>query len=130
MRKDLRELTGTLKDFQEKEFRMKQLDKKRVEQDQLLQIELERKLKECENERIKATEERKKAETLRTAFDADKQILQDRVNQLEAIIKAIEDEKKSTARKVGLMEQNDEVQRSELNYWNGKVTNMRRDLEF
>ncbi len=28
------------------------------------------------------------------------------------------------------MEQNDEVQRNELNYWNGKVTNMRRDLEF
>ena len=28
------------------------------------------------------------------------------------------------------MEQNDEVQKNELSYWNGKVTNMRRDLEF
>jgi len=31
LRKDLRELTSTLKDFQEREFRAKQLDKKRME---------------------------------------------------------------------------------------------------
>ena len=29
-----------------------------------------------------------------------------------------------------LMEQNDSQQRNELNFWNGKVTNMKRDLDF
>ena len=29
-----------------------------------------------------------------------------------------------------LMEQNDSQQRSELNFWNGKVTNMKRDMDF
>ena len=28
------------------------------------------------------------------------------------------------------MEQNDSVQRNELNFWNGKVTNMKRDMDF
>jgi len=31
---------------------------------------------------------------------------------------------------VSLMEQNDQQQRGELNFWNGKVTNMKRDLDF
>lgn len=43
-------------------------------------------------------------------------------------------EKESAARdvtrRVALMEQNDTQQRSELNFWNGKVTNMKRDLDF
>ena len=29
-----------------------------------------------------------------------------------------------------MTEQNDSHQRNELNFWNGKVTNMRRDLDF
>ena len=29
-----------------------------------------------------------------------------------------------------LMEQNDHQQRNEMNFWNGKVTNMKRDLDF
>ena len=36
LRKDLRELTTVLKDFQEKEFRQKQLDRSRMEQDAVL----------------------------------------------------------------------------------------------
>ena len=41
LRKDLRELTSTLKDFQEVEFRQKQLDKLRIEQGQAQQEEIE-----------------------------------------------------------------------------------------
>ena len=58
---------------------------------------------------MKATEERKKAESLRSAFDADKKILQDRVKQLEIIIKEKESERQNVVKKVGLMEENDEV---------------------
>lgn len=29
-----------------------------------------------------------------------------------------------------MMQQNDMVQRNELNFWNGKVTNMKRDMDF
>ena len=54
----------------------------------------------------------------------------ERVRQLERSLKVKEDETEDVVKKVGLMEQNDQVTRNELNFWNGKVTNMKRDLDF
>ena len=53
LRKDLRELTSTLKDFQEVEYRQKQLDKLRVEQGHAQQAEIEQRLQELELEKVK-----------------------------------------------------------------------------
>ena len=79
LRSDLRELTGTLKDFQEVEFKRKQQDKVRVEQAASQQEEINQRLRELELEKVRTSEERERAESLRAAFNADKQALQNRV---------------------------------------------------
>ena len=54
----------------------------------------------------------------------------DRLHDMEGQLREKEQQAKDMARRVGLMEQNDSQQRGELNFWNGKVTNMKRDLDF
>lgn len=50
LRKDLRELTGTLKDFQQAEFRLKQLDRLRLEEEAARQEEMNQKQVEYERQ--------------------------------------------------------------------------------
>ena len=130
LRTDLRELTTTLKDFQEIEFRRKQQDMLRVERESSQQEEINVRLRELEIEKVKTSEERERAESLRAAFNADKQALQNRVQSLESSVKEKDGQQQDVTRRVTLMEQNDSQQRNELNYWNGKVNNMKRDLDF
>ena len=87
LRSDLRELTNTLKDFQEVEFRRKQQDQLRVEQASTQQEEINQRLRELELEKVRTAEERERAESLRAAFNADKQALQGRVQSLENNLK-------------------------------------------
>lgn len=87
LRSDLRELTNTLKDFQEVEFRRKQQDQLRVEQASAQQEEINQRLRELELEKVRTAEERERAESLRAAFNADKQALQGRVQSLENNLK-------------------------------------------
>ena len=67
---------------------------------------------------------------MRLAFDADKDAMQERIRLLEQSLKDKEQAQSEVQRRVANMEQNDQVQRSELNFWDGKVTKMRRDLDF
>ena len=53
LRADLRELTTTLKDFQEIEFRRKEQDKLRFEKDQAQQSEINQRLQELELEKVR-----------------------------------------------------------------------------
>lgn len=62
LRKDLRELTKTLKDYQELEFKQKQLEKHRQDAAAAQSEEVDRRLKECEIEKEKTQEERRKGE--------------------------------------------------------------------
>jgi len=87
-------------------------------------------LRELDTEKVKTQEERDRAEGLRAAFNADKQAMMDRIHDLERMIREKESQSKEMGRRVSLMEQNDQQQRGELNFWNGKVTNMKRDLDF
>ena len=50
--------------------------------------------------------------------------------KLEQDLKSKESENGEINRRLAMTEQNDSHQRNELNFWNGKVTNMRRDLDF
>jgi hypothetical protein len=58
----MRELTSTIKDYQEMEWRQKQLEKHRQDAIQAQTDEVEKRLKECELEKEKTQEERKKGE--------------------------------------------------------------------
>jgi len=75
LRKDLRELTTVLKDYQEMQFKHKQEESKREETERRVQEEIDRRLAECEEEKQKTVEERSKAESLRAAYHADKSVL-------------------------------------------------------
>ena len=75
-------------------------------------------------------EERNKAEQLRSAFNADRNALTERMLKLEQDLNSKQTENMEINRRLEMTEQNDSHQRNELNFWNGKVTNMRRDLDF
>ena len=130
LRSDLREMTVTLKDFQEIEYRRKEQDRLRIEHESIQQQEINQRLLDLENEKVKTQEERNRAEQLRAAFNADKKALQDKISVLDHGLKDREERQNDVMKRVTLMEQNDQQQRSELNFWNGKVTNMKRDLDF
>lgn len=130
LRKDLRELTTVLKDFQEMQFKHKQEESKREETEKRVQEEIDRRLAECEDEKQKTAEERAKAESLRAAFHADKTALASRVQELESSLEEKQRKLREVSRRVGLMEANEDQQKNELNFWNGKVTNMKRDMDF
>ena len=75
-------------------------------------------------------QEKKRADTLRAAFNADKKVLCDKINNLERQVRQKDDLYQELERKLTLAGESDSQQRGELNYWNGKVANMKRDLEF
>ena len=130
LRKDLRQLTSTLKDYQEKEFKQTQVDRVRREQEERQRQVLEHQMKEVENEQVKTVQEKKRADTLRAAFNADKKALCEKIQILERQNREKEDLYRELERKLTLAGENDSQQRGELNFWNGKVANMKRDLEF
>ena len=109
------DLTGTLKDFQ---------------QDALHQQALDEKLQELDEEKFKAKEERDRAEQLRAAFNVDKKAMMDRMKDMEVQVRDKAAQANEVQRCVSLIEQNNQQQRGELNFWNGKVTNMKCDLDF
>lgn len=59
-------------------------------------------------EKVKTSEERERAESLRAAFNADKQALTDRIQSLETSLKDKESRARDVTRRVALMEQNDQ----------------------
>ena len=79
---------------------------------------------------MKTQEERNKTEQLRAAYNADRNALTERMMILEQDLKGKQSENSEINRRLAMTEQNDSHQRNELNFWNGKVTNMRRDLDF
>ena len=67
---------------------------------------------------------------MRAAYNADRNALTERMMKLEQDLKSKQSENSEINRRLAMTEQNDSHQRNELNFWNGKVTNMRRDLDF
>ena len=92
--------------------------------------EIDAKLQELQLEQDKTEEERKRADALRAAYNADKQALVDKISELDKDLQEKTEELEQQRQILSHSEQNEKQQRSELNFWNGKVTNMRRDLDF
>ena len=111
LRSECRDLTQTLKDFQEIEFKRKQQDKLRLDRESVQQQAIDDKLRELETERVKTQEERDRAEGLRAAFNADKQAMMDRLQDMEKLLREKDSQVKEMTRRVSLMEQNDHLVR-------------------
>jgi hypothetical protein len=70
------------------------------------------------------------ANTLKSAFMAEKKMLHDKVNDLEIKLTNRIKEVKSLEQKIHMLCQAENSQKNELNFWNGKVSTLRRDLEY
>lgn len=69
-------------------------------------------------------------DSLRSAFNADRQILQDKIDDLERKLTTRMKENQSLEQKIHMQLQSESSQKNELNFWNGKVSTLRRDLEY
>ena len=66
---------------------------------------------------------------MRAAYNADKSALTQRVQELEKALKAKDTYYNELAKRLDQADLNDNAQRSELNFWQGNVSTMRRDMD-
>lgn len=66
---------------------------------------------------------------MKSAFNADKQMLMEKIDDLEAKLSNRMREIQSQQQKVHMLTQSESSLKNELNFWNGKVTTLRRDTE-
>lgn len=66
---------------------------------------------------------------MRAAYNADKSALSQRVQELEKALKAKDTYYNELAKRLDQADLNDNAQRSELNFWQGNLSTMRRDMD-
>ncbi len=74
-------------------------------------------------------EERKRAVETRASFNSEKKALLDKIEHLEQFIKLTKAQFSELQETIKNKEQTESMQKNELNYWNGKVSNMTRDIQ-
>ena len=67
---------------------------------------------------------------VRAAYNADKRALVERVQELESALRQRDFDRQETEAKVQLLEQSAQNYRNEINFWNGKCSTLRRDVEY
>lgn len=66
---------------------------------------------------------------MKSAFNADRQMLMEKIDDLEAKLTNRHREIQSQQQKIHMLTQGESALKNELNFWNGKVTTLRRDSE-
>jgi len=85
---------------------------------------------ELENSKMESRESLEKAVSLKSAFAADRRMLQNKIDDLEKKLTNRIHEVQSLEQKIHMLCQAEGSQKNELNFWNGKVATLRRDLEY
>lgn len=67
---------------------------------------------------------------VRAAYNADKRALVERVQELESALRQRDFDKQEQEAKLALLEQSAGQYRNEINFWNGKCSTLRRDVEY
>jgi hypothetical protein len=67
---------------------------------------------------------------LRSGFNADRKVLQERIGILEKNLAGKVNENKTLENKIHILIQAEGSTKNEINFWNGKVSTLKRDLEF
>ncbi len=67
---------------------------------------------------------------VRAAYNADKRALVERIQELESSIRERDFARQELESKVQLLEQSAAQYRNEINFWNGKCSTLRRDVEY
>lgn len=78
---------------------------------------------------MQSRENQERAINLKAAFNADRKMLRDKIDDLERKVTNQMTTNQSLQQKIHMLLQQEGAQKNELNFWNGKVTTMRRDLE-
>ena len=78
---------------------------------------------------MQSRENQERAVNLKAAFNADRKMLRDKIDDLERKLTNQMTTNQSLQQKIHMLLQQEGAQKNELNFWNGKVTTMRRDLE-
>ena len=85
---------------------------------------------ELESSKMQSRENQEKALSLKSAFAADRKMLQCKIEDLEKKLTNRIREVQSLEQKIHMLCQAENSQKNELNFWNGKVATLRRDLEY
>jgi len=78
----------------------------------------------------RAAESQETALSLKSAFNADRKQLIDKINDLETKLTLRQKTIQSLENKIHMQVQAESSTKNELNFWNGKVATLRRDLEY
>jgi len=87
-------------------------------------------IKYLEGEVAKVDAERTKNDNLQSMHNADMNAFKNKVKDMEGIIRQRVHRIEELEHLISMNNQTDEQKQNELNFWNGKVNNMRRDLEY
>lgn len=89
-----------------------------------------RQQKELDNQNEKNKESNANNLNLKSAFNADRNILMQKLDDLEAKLSNKIREAQQLEQKIHILVQSESAQKNELNFWNGKVATLRRDAEY
>lgn len=67
---------------------------------------------------------------VRAAYNADKRALSERISELEEAVSQREVDRQQLEARIELLEQSAAQYRNEINFWNGKCSTLRRDVEY
>ncbi len=130
LRKDFAESARLIKDFQEKEILMRERNLAIIEEEETLNKKLEDRVAKMSEESDKLKGEQNRMIQVRAAYNADKRALTERIQELESVLRQRDFDKQELEAKLNLLEQSAGQYRNEINFWNGKCSTLRRDVEY
>lgn len=92
------------------------------------QIEIQK--EELESTRMATRDTHEQTLSMKSAFNSDRKMLTTKINDLEGKLTNRTKEIQSLEQKIHMLCQAENSQKNELNFWNGKVSTLRRDLEY
>lgn len=68
--------------------------------------------------------------SLKSSFEQEQRLLREKISDIESKLTNKQNEIKSLENKIHMLLQSEGSQKNELNFWNGKVVTLKRDLDF
>ena len=109
---------------------MRERDLAIVEEEETLNKKLEERVVKMSEEQERLRGEQNRMGQVRAAYNADKRALTERIQELESVIRQRDFDRQELEAKANLLEQSAGQYRNEINFWNGKCSTLRRDVEY
>lgn len=109
---------------------MQQKEAIRIQQEQIAQETIQKQQNDLAANKAKQGEQLEKNQSLQSAFNADRKMLQSRIDELEKKLSEKLKQGQKLEHQINIMGQQDNSLKNEINFWNGKVSTLKRDLDF